>query len=163
MRKPITFPDSKVSTLQSNVILNIWQFSKIFIILRIVWILISNRYEITMIIFGLVGIVYIITRSYLLQNVKASIPIASIRYALNCAQCTGFWVGFLFYLITTPDLVYTLQDSYYNPTLLETISPSTIISPFIYGGLISVLSSITINVLELIAFSKDWLITHTGQ
>ncbi len=116
-----------------------------------------------MIIFGLVGIVYIITRSRLTQTIRAEFPNERLRYMLSCAQCTGFWVGFLFYLVTMPELSNVLHQSYSPPILLKTLTVTNIIAPFLYGGLISLLSSLTVNLLELIAFAKDWLITHMGQ
>ncbi len=116
-----------------------------------------------MTILGLIGIVYIITRSRLTQQLRVQFPNERFRYMLNCAQCTGFWIGFLFYLTTNPELALTLYASAADPTIFKTLTFSLIFSPFIYGGLISLLSSLTVNLLELIAFAKDWFVTHIGQ
>ncbi len=114
-------------------------------------------------ILGLIGIVYIITRSRLTQTLRAQFPNDLLRYMLNCAQCTGFWIGFLFCSTTNPELASTLYASVADPTVFKTLTFSSLFSPFIYGGLISLLSSLTVNLLELIAFAKDWLVTHIGQ
>ncbi len=115
-----------------------------------------------MILFGLVGIVYIITRSRLTQKLRVRFPSERLRYMLNCAQCTGFWVGFLFYLTTTPEWSNIVFHPSTAQTQIATLSFASIIAPFVYGGLISLLSSLTVNLLELIAFAKDWLVTHMG-
>ena len=114
------------------------------------------------VIFGLVGLTYIITRSRLTQTLRGNFPYEPFRYLLNCAQCVGFWVGFLFYTVYTPELSHTLYDAFSTPEELKTIPFLTLAAAFIYGGLISLLSSFTVNLLELIAFSKDWLIVHMG-
>lgn len=49
-------------------------------------------------IIALVGIVNVLTRSYLLQAVRDEIPWQKAKYAANCPQCTGVWVGAIYYL-----------------------------------------------------------------
>ena len=120
---------------------------------------------------GLVGIVAIITRSYLFHGIRRRIRNTHLQYMVNCPQCMGFWVGFL----------YMLYDCYFLPFFPFT-SPisSSISNPFsfshsilflfndfvlsiIFGGLISLLSAIIIAFHDNQGFYKTKLINELSS
>ena len=111
-------------------------------------------------ILGLVGITYIITRSRLTLNIRQKVPVEWVRYFLNCANCVGFWVGFLGYIAFSPELTDILVRSVHSLAVVKTLPYMPMLTAFVHGGLISVLSSLVVNFLELLAFSKDYMVTH---
>lgn len=95
-------------------------------------------------IVALVGIVNVLTRSYLLQAVRDEIPWQKAKYAANCPQCTGVWVGAIYYLLVVCP---------YN-------SPRMLIDVCLWAGMISLMSSFVVSLLDYISFAKSALIEH---
>jgi hypothetical protein len=87
-------------------------------------------------ILGCVGLVYIITRSYITQSIRTNIKPIWLQYMLNCPQCIGFWVGILAAI------------------------PDNIILCILHGGLISLLSSFCVLILELLTLFQTYLIKN---
>ncbi len=95
-------------------------------------------------ILALAGIVNILTRSYLLQTVRETLPWAHLRYAANCPQCTGVWVGAIYYLIAVCP---------YN-------SPKMLVEICMWAGMVSLVSSAITAALDYLSFAKSLLISR---
>lgn len=93
-------------------------------------------------IIALVGITNIITRSFLLQPVRDIIPWQKVKYAANCPQCSGFWVGLLYYIFVASD--YCAHNYLANAIL--------------WGAMISLTSSFAVAVLDYLSFAKSHLL-----
>ena len=93
-------------------------------------------------IIALAGVVNILTRSYLLQPIRDSIPWQKVKYAANCPQCTGVWVGAIYYLIGVCP---------YN-------SPRMLLDICLWAGIVSLCASFITAVLDYISFAKSALI-----
>ena len=95
------------------------------------------------ILFGLAGVVNVLTRSYLLQPLRERVPFQKLRYMANCPQCTGIWVGFFYCLLCL------------FPCLLKPFSL------FIWGGAVSLCADIFVTTLDVFAFGKSALLKYT--
>ena len=93
-------------------------------------------------IIALVGVTNIITRSFLLQPVRDMIPWQKVKYAANCPQCSGFWVGLLYY-------VCILSDYNAHNYLAEAV---------LWGAIVSLASSFVVAVLDYLSFAKSHLL-----
>lgn len=72
-------------------------------------------------LFGLVGITFIITDSKIVAPIRNLFGGTKIGEMLECGQCTGFWVGIVYYCLNT--------NTNFNTT--------AIVEMFINGGLVS--------------------------
>ena len=90
---------------------------------------------------GLVGIVNIVTRSYLFEGVRNRIPAKwkMLRYFAQCPACFGTWVGFLYYLFAVCPF-----NSFY-----------CFISFFLWGGAVSFLSASFVTLLDYLSYLKQ--------
>ena len=98
-------------------------------------------------IIGLVGITNIITRSYLFEKARDKLPFAWMRYLAQCPTCFGTWVGFLYYLIAICP-----YDGW-------TVVPDL----FVWGGLVSICSAVTVACLDYIYYAKTALMNRIMQ
>jgi len=94
---------------------------------------------------SLVGLVNILTRSAILQSLRDSLPTDGLRYGAQCPMCVGFWVGVLYFCLTTASFGW--------PCL---------VSLFLYGGLVSICSSFAIHTLDAIPFVRAYFIAKTN-
>lgn len=95
------------------------------------------------ILFGLAGIVNVLTRSYLLGPLRERVPSQTLKYMANCPQCMGMWVGFLYVCLCL------------FPCLLKPFSI------FIWGGAVSLCADIFVTTLDVFAFGKSALLKYT--
>lgn len=93
-------------------------------------------------IIALAGIVNVLTRSYLLQPVRESLPWEKIKYAAQCPQCTGVWVGAIYYLFGV--------CPYNGPRMLLDIC--------LWAGMVSLASSFMVSILDFISFAQSAMI-----
>lgn len=96
-------------------------------------------------IIGLVGITNIITRSYIFEKVRDNLPFAWMRYLAQCPACSGTWVGFVYYLFAVCPYGSILE---WLPQL------------FVWGGLVSICSAVTVACLDYIYYAKSVLMTR---
>ncbi len=101
-----------------------------------------------LVILALVGIVSIITRSYILQILRDKAPTSQLRYMLNCPQCTGFWVGIIYG-------VYAVLN--HN----KVVSDISLI--LLLGGLVSLVASAIIPLLDYLSFAKTVLVNKIAN
>lgn len=101
-------------------------------------------------LFALVGIVSIITRSYIMQKIREKAPGKNLRYMLNCPQCSGFWVG----------LFYGAYEQFYVARFL---SFHSFVQVLLWGGLISLASSIVIPLMDYVSFAKTDLVNKIAR
>lgn len=95
-------------------------------------------------VLALAGITGIITRSYLLQGVRDAIKIPKLKYLINCPQCTGFWVGFIYAFFIS--------------------SPSNILFNIVlWAGAVSLFSSATVTGLDYLSFAKSRLLNEIAN
>jgi len=89
-------------------------------------------------LFGIVGLVIIITNSYLFEYIREKINKKNkiLGILISCPQCLGFWLGLGFSLLT-------LQD--------------TLIGHFICAGLVSLTSYIIGLTIGLLKEAQDGL------
>ena len=99
-------------------------------------------------ILALVGIVNILTRSFIFQPLREKLPPGQIRYFSECPQCIGFWVGFF-----GSPLVHLVSTSWDVGMLVNAV---------LVGGLVSVVSSCVIHTLDVIPFTRSYLIAKTN-
>ena len=90
---------------------------------------------------ALCGITNIVVRSYFFQGFRDWFINPNLRYLVNCAQCTGFWVGVLFAPFCT---------GYYL------MFP--VIGHVFYACAVSILSSAFIAGLDYVSFAKSYLV-----
>ena len=102
-------------------------------------------------LFGLVGVVSIITRSYIMQPIREKAPGRKLRYMLNCPQCSGFWVG----------LFYGVYDVFYTRFYADVLS--TILIVLLWGGLVSLASSVVIPLMDYVSFAKTDLVNKIAN
>ena len=101
-----------------------------------------------LVVLALVGIVSIITRSYILQILRDKAPTSQLRYMLNCPQCTGFWVGIIYG-------VYAVLN--HN----KVVSDISLI--LLLGGLVSLVASAIIPLLDYLSFAKTVLVNKIAN
>ena len=101
-----------------------------------------------LVILALVGMVGIITRSYLLQVIRDKAPTSSLRYMLNCPQCTGFWVGVIYGIFMVLNHNKVLSD---------------ISLVLLMGGLVSLGASAIVPLLDYLSFAKTVLVNKIAN
>ena len=109
------------------------------------WYVVPFRFEDILVLLALVGIVSIITRSYIMSKIREKAPGKNLRYMLNCPQCSGFWVGLFFGL-------------YYQLYVERLFTFSAFVNVLLWGGLVSLLSSIIIPLTDYLSFAKTLLV-----
>lgn len=109
------------------------------------WYVVPFRFEDILVLLALVGIVSIITRSYIMEKIREKAPGKNLRYMLNCPQCSGFWVGLFFGL-------------YFQLYIERVFAFSSFVNVLLWGGLVSLLSSIIIPLTDYLSFAKTLLV-----
>ena len=104
--------------------------------------------EQVLVILALSGIVSIITRSYIMTKIREKAPTAPLRYMLNCPQCTGFWIGVIYG-------VYAILN--------KSTTISNIAFVILVGGLVSLVSSTIIPLLDYLSFAKTVLVNKIAD
>ena len=102
------------------------------------------------VVLALVGIVSIITRSYIMQTIREKAPGKKLRYMLNCPQCSGFWVG----------LFYGVYDQFYGAW---SIGFRNYVSVLLWGGLVSLSASVIIPLMDYVSFAKTDLVNKIAR
>lgn len=100
-------------------------------------------------VLALAGLTGIITRSYLLQGVRDSIKQPKLKYLINCPQCTGFWVGFFYGVLSCGSRSHSML------VILLSIG--------LWAGAVSLFSSATVGLLDYLSFAKSRLLNDIAN
>ena len=112
-------------------------------------------------ILALCGIAQIITASYLLAPLRATVPTAHLKYLVSCAQCTGFWVGFIVYAAVACCAIVAPETNFGFPLAEAVAGMHGCIRwglVFLLGGLISICVILVNHVIETMHFCKMWFV-----
>ena len=112
-------------------------------------------------VLALCGIVQIITTSYLLAPLRASLPTEHLKHLVSCTQCMGFWVGFIVYAVVAICSVFAPISSFSLPIADMVASSDVYVKPvlvLLFGGLVSVCSLFANHVIEFSHFCKLWYV-----